>query len=104
MRFSPTTVLLGSLIFLSGTAFAAMTPYRAIAGVEALGLSNATFGLLMGLSAVVSAAAAVVLGWLSDRVKDRRKILILCAAIGAVAFGLVWIVPSPTVLPLSLFC
>ena len=43
-----TTLLAGS-IFLSGAAFAAMTPYRASVGVETLGLSNATFGLVMAV-------------------------------------------------------
>lgn len=93
----PTGGLLASTIFLSGMAFAAMNPYRAVAGVDMLGLSNATFGLIMGLSAVVSAAAAVALGWLSDRVADRRSIMFLCAAMGIFAFGLVWAFQTPLV-------
>ena len=92
-----TSALLAGTIFLSGAAFAAMTPYRAVAGVEILGLSNAGFGLIMGLSAVVSAFTAVALGWLSDRVTDRRVILLLCAAMGILAFGLVWVFQTPLV-------
>ena len=56
-----------------------MTPYRAIVGVETLGLSNAAFGLVMALNALGGSAIAVLLGWLSDKVKDRRLLVLLCA-------------------------
>lgn len=46
------TGLLATNIFLSGAAFATMNPYRAIVGVETLGLSNAAFGLIMALNAL----------------------------------------------------
>lgn len=97
------TSLLAANIFLSGAAFAAMTPYRAIVGVEALGLTNADFGLVMALNAVGSALAAVTLGWISDKVRDRRLLLVLCALAGAVAFGLVWAVRTPLVFIVT-FC
>ena len=89
-----TTLLAGS-IFLSGAAFAAMTPYRAIVGVETLGLSNAIFGLVMGLNGIAGALIAVVFGWLSDRVEDRRVLLLQAAILGAVGLGLVWWLRSP---------
>ena len=56
------TGLLATNIFLSGAAFAAMNPYRAIVGVETLGLSNAAFGLIMALNALGGSAIAVLLG------------------------------------------
>lgn len=62
------TSLLATNIFLSGAAFAAMNPYRAIVGVETLGLSNAAFGLIMALNALGGSAITVLLGWLSDKV------------------------------------
>jgi MFS transporter, SET family, sugar efflux transporter len=97
------TSLLAANIFLSGAAFAAMAPYRAIIGVESLGLTNAEFGLVMALNAAGSAVAAVSLGWLSDKVRDRRILLVFCAVMGAVAFGLVWAVQTPVVY-ISAFC
>lgn len=97
------TGLLATNIFLSGAAFAAMTPYRAIVGVDSLGLSNATFGIVMALTAVGSACAAVALGWLSDKVADRRILIFLCAVMGVVAFGLVWAIQTPVVFVLA-FC
>lgn len=93
-RLKITTLLAGS-IFLSGAAFAAMTPYRAIVGVETLGLSNAMFGLVMGLNGIAGALIAVIFGWLSDRVEDRRVLLLLAAILGAVGLGLVWWLRSP---------
>lgn len=95
MTNSRITGLLATNIFLSGAAFAAMTPYRAIVGVETLGLSNAAFGLVMALNALGGSAIAVLLGWLSDKVKDRRLLVLLCAIGGALGFVLVWAVRTP---------
>ena len=89
------TGLLATNIFLSGAAFAAMNPYRAIVGVETLGLSNAAFGLIMALNALGGSAIAVLLGWLSDKVQDRRLLVLLCAIGGALGFVLVWAVRTP---------
>jgi MFS transporter, SET family, sugar efflux transporter len=97
------TGLLATNIFLSGAAFAAMTPYRAIVGVDALGLSNAAFGTVMALTAVGSACASVALGWLSDKVADRRILILLCAVMGVIAFGLIWAIQTPFVFVLA-FC
>jgi MFS transporter, SET family, sugar efflux transporter len=97
------TGLLAANIFLSGAAFAAMTPYRAIVGVDSLGLSNAAFGTVMALTAVGSAFASVALGWLSDKAADRRILILLCAAMGVVAFGLIWAIQTPFVFILA-FC
>jgi MFS transporter, SET family, sugar efflux transporter len=103
LHTSRITGLLATNIFLSGAAFAAMSPYRAIVGVDSLGLTNAEFGLVMALNAIGSAAAAIALGWLSDKVKDRRVLLFFCAVMGAAAFGLVWAVQTPIVY-VSAFC
>jgi MFS transporter, SET family, sugar efflux transporter len=97
------TGLLATNIFLSGAAFAAMTPYRAIVGVDSLGLSNAAFGLVMALTAVGSACASIALGWLSDKVADRRILIFFCACMGIVAFGLIWAIQTPLVF-IAAFC
>lgn len=95
MHFSRVAGLLATNIFLSGAAFAAMTPYRAIVGIEALGLSNATFGLVMALNAIGGSLIAVFLGWISDKVEDRRTLVLLCAVGGVLGFGIVWAVRTP---------
>ena len=103
MQTRRVTGLLATNIFLSGAAFAAMTPYRAIVGVDELGLSNAAFGTVIALTAVGSACASVALGWLSDKVADRRILILLCAVMGVVAFGLIWAIQTPFVFVLA-FC
>jgi SET family sugar efflux transporter-like MFS transporter len=94
MRLSPVTTVLGANIFLTGASFAATAPYRAIAGVETLGLSNAVYAIVMALNAIGGAAAAVALGWLSDRVGDRRWLVLICAVAGGLGFILVWTVQT----------
>lgn len=89
------TGLLALNIFLSGAAFAAMTPFRAIVGVEVLGLSNFAFGVIMAFNALGGLMIAVGLGWLSDRVQDRRVLVLVCAIGGALGFCLAWMVQTP---------
>ena len=81
--------LMAANIFLSGVAFAAMTPYRAIVGIEVLGLGHAAFGLVMALNALGATGISVLLGWLSGKVSDRRVLVLLCAIGGAAGFLLV---------------
>ena len=82
-------------IFFAGAGNAATFPFRAIIGVEALELSNMTYAAVMAINAFAGAAAGVALGWLSDKINDRRWLVILCALVGAVGFWLVWAWQSP---------
>ena len=91
---SPVTAILASCLFLTGLAAAAITPYRAIVGVETLGLSNFQFALIVGLGGVGTAIASFVLGTISDRAADRRRLVLLCAAVGCLGYAMVWFVPS----------
>lgn len=95
MQFDRVTGYLATNIFLSGAAFAATAPYRAVVGIDVLGMSNATFALVMALNALGGAITAVVLGWLSDKAKDRRVLVWLCALIGAIGFIIVWSLQTP---------
>ena len=95
MRPHRVALITGINIFFTGVAFASMTPYRAIIGIDEIGLSNADFGLIMALNAVGGALISVFLGWLSDRVSDRRIILLLCAFGGMFGFGIAWLVRNP---------
>ena len=49
-----------------------------------------TYAAVMAINAFAGAAAGVALGWLSDKINDRRWLVILCALVGAVGFWLVW--------------
>ena len=95
MRTAAVTPLLASTVFLSGVAFAAITPYRSVVGIEDLGLSNQLFAVVMALNAIAGALTSLFIGWLSDRLDDRRKLVILCAMAGVVAFAVLWLVRTP---------
>jgi SET family sugar efflux transporter-like MFS transporter len=92
---SPVMGILSLNIFFAGAGNASTFPFRAIVGVEVLGLSNMTYAVVMAINAFAGAAAGVALGWLSDKINDRRWLVILCAFVGALGFGLVWLWQSP---------
>jgi len=87
---SRVTTLLAGNIFFSGVTFAATLSYAGIVAIEHLGISNAMYSVLLVASALVSAVASVVLGYFSDRVRDRRIIALGCAAAGALGYGAVF--------------
>ena len=102
---SPVMGILSLNIFFAGAGNAATFPFRAIIGVEALELSNMTYAAVMAINAFAGAAAGVALGWLSDKINDRRWLVILCALVGAVGFC--WSRPGrarlPSLLP-TVYC
>jgi MFS transporter, SET family, sugar efflux transporter len=60
-----------------------------------LGIDNASYALLMTVSSIVGALASVALGYLSDKVRDRRLIVIVCGLLGALGFGLIYTLRTP---------
>ena len=88
------TALFCLCLFLAGVAFAAVAPYRGIVAIEQLGLSNATFALILTIGSVIGAGMALVLGYLSDRARDRRILVLVTALAGALAYGLLYAFPS----------
>jgi SET family sugar efflux transporter-like MFS transporter len=90
----PVTAFFGASLFFSGVTYASTLPYGAIVGIETLGLPHATYALLLMIGSLVSVPTAVALGWLSDRVPDRRLIVIFCALMGALGWGLVFVFRS----------
>lgn len=90
----PVTAILGSSLFLIGMSAAAVAPYRAIVAIEHLGMTNALYALVMTLGSVGTAVASLVLGYFSDRVPDRRQLIVGSALLGVFAYGLVYFAPS----------
>lgn len=88
------TGLMASSLFLTGLSAASTTPYRSVVAVEGLHLSNATFAMVMTFNALATAVSSVVLGALSDRVGDRRVLVMISAAMGGLAYGLIFLVPG----------
>lgn len=90
------TGLLATSLFLSGLSSSVITPYRAVVAVEALNLSNDTYAAIITFNAVATALASLVMGHLSDRIGDRRRLVIFSAMMDGLAYGLIWLIPGKT--------
>jgi SET family sugar efflux transporter-like MFS transporter len=87
----PVLGLIGTSLFFTGITYASTLNYGAIVGIDNLGIPNAMFSVLLMASSLVSALASVILGYVSDKLPDRRHLVILCALMGALGFGLIFI-------------
>lgn len=94
LSFTPITVLLGVAIFLIGITAASVNPYRGILAIDNLGMSNDTFALVLTFGSIAAAIGSVIMGYVSDRVNDRRKLVIGAALAGAIAYGLIFFVQT----------
>ena len=92
---APVTALIGTGVFFTGVGFASTLSYGAIAGIETLGISNASYALLLMVSSLVGAAMSVTFGYVSDRVRDRRVLMLGCALMGALGFALIYFFRTP---------
>lgn len=86
----PVTASLSLGQFFTGITYAATLNYGAIVGIDTLGIPNGLYSLLLMVFSLASAGASVVLGYISDRVSDRRIIVLGTAVMGALAFGIIF--------------
>ena len=86
----PVTTLIGTSLFFTGVTYAATLNYGAIVGIDTLGIPNAVYSMLLMAASLVGAAASVILGYVSDKLPDRRILVIACALLGALGFGLIF--------------
>jgi SET family sugar efflux transporter-like MFS transporter len=86
----PVTAMLGASVFCSGVTFAATMPYGAIVGIETLGLSNEHYAALVSISSIVGAVVTMLIGYASDRLPDRRILVLIAAVAGATGMGLIY--------------
>ena len=63
-------------IFLYGTASAASLPYQSLIGIKDLHLGNSVFAVVTFLASLVSVLASIGVGVVSDRLQNRRPLLI----------------------------
>ena len=91
----PVTALLSGSLFFTGITWASTLPYAGIVAVDVLGIDTGSYALLMTISSLVGALASVGLGYFSDKVRDRRLLVIGCALMGAIGFGLIYALRSP---------
>jgi SET family sugar efflux transporter-like MFS transporter len=89
-RIWPVTALIGTSLFFTGITYASTLNYGAIVGIDTLGIPNATYALLLMASSLAGATASVVLGYISDKISDRRILVIGTALMGALGFGIIF--------------
>jgi predicted MFS family arabinose efflux permease len=90
----PVAAILGTNLFLIGISSASIAPYRAIVAIDNLGISNSVYAVIMTLTSVATAIVSLVLGYFSDRIPDRRLLVIACAVLGGLAYGLIYLYPT----------
>src|SRR5690606_8700766 len=91
----PVTAFMSASLFFTGITYASTLPYAGIAAIDVLGMSDGAYALILTVSSLVSAAAAVALGHLSDRIGDRRLLVIATALLGALGYGLIYVARNP---------
>jgi SET family sugar efflux transporter-like MFS transporter len=90
----PVTALLGANMFFSGVTYAATMPYASLVGVDTLGMSPGFFAMVMSSGAIVGTFVSLGLGYLSDKLRDRRFLVLITALAGVLAHGLIYLFPS----------
>lgn len=90
----PVTVLLGTNMFFSGVTYAATLPYASLVGVETLGMSPAFFASVMSTGAIFGTFVSLGLGYLSDKLRDRRLLVLMTALAGVLAHGMIYLWPT----------
>mgnify|MGYP001342044837 CR=1 FL=1 len=90
----PVTALLGASMFFSGVTYAATMPYASLVGVDTLGMSPGLFAAVMSTGAIVGTFVSLGLGYLSDKLRDRRILVLVTALAGILAHGLIYALPS----------
>ncbi|WP_281428465.1 MFS transporter [Rhizobium croatiense] len=82
------TVTLVALAF----TYASTVPYQSIIGINELGLTNGTYSALVFFSAIVNVTTSLTLGIWSDRLKERRPLVLALSVAGMLGFGSIAII------------
>ena len=90
----PVTALLGTSMFFSGVTYAATMPYASLVGVDTLGMTPGFCAAIMSCGAIFGTFVSLGLGYLSDKLKDRRLLVLITALAGILAHGLIYLFPS----------
>jgi SET family sugar efflux transporter-like MFS transporter len=101
-RRMPVTALLGTSMFFSGVTYAATLPYASLVGVDTLGMSPGWFATILSVGAILGTIVSVVLGYVSDRLPDRRLLALITAVAGIAAHGLIYLWPTQWALAISM--
>ncbi len=78
-----------TLIALAFT-YASTMPYQSIIGINELGLSDRAYSGLIFLAAAVNVCTSLTLGIWSDKLSDRRPLVLALSVSGMLGFGLIY--------------
>jgi SET family sugar efflux transporter-like MFS transporter len=87
----PVLRMIGAATMLFGVFASSLEPYKSLLGISVFGLSDGEYAILLVASLMISVAAAVWVGIVTDQ-RPSRKPMALLAGLGAVTgTALVWI-------------
>ncbi|KRB01181.1 hypothetical protein ASD83_06570 [Devosia sp. Root685] len=81
-------------MFFSGVTYAATMPYASLVGVDTLGMSPGWFASVMSVGAVLGTFVSLGLGYLSDKLPDRRLLVLITALAGVIGHGMIYLWPT----------
>ncbi|MBB3592157.1 MFS family permease [Rhizobium sp. BK529] len=87
------TVTLVALAF----TYASTVPYQSIIGISELGMSDGAYSALVFFAAVVNVAVSLTLGIWSDRLRERRPLVLALSVAGIFGFGSIALIHSPAI-------
>lgn len=91
----PVTAFIAASLFFTGVTYASTLPYGGIAAIDGLGMSNATYAWVLMAGSIIGATASVVLGFVSDKLHDRRRLIIITALLGALGNAVIYLFRDP---------
>ena len=71
--------------------YASTLPYQSIIGINELGMSDGSYSLLVFFAALMNVATSLTLGIWSDRLGDRRPLVLVLSVCGILGFGSIFI-------------
>lgn len=89
-----------TLVVLAFT-YASTMPYQSIIGINELGMSDGGYSALVFVAALVNVASSLTLGIWSDRLKERRPLVLALSVAGILGFGSIALIHSAPVFVFS---
>lgn len=92
----PTLRLAACAVALFGALVASIAPYNSLIAIELFGFSDAAFSVVLMIGAILSVAAGIWIGILTDRTASRRQVALWTTVLGVLAAGLIVLAPNRT--------
>lgn len=98
----PALRVYGILMFIFACANSAVMPYRSLMAIDALGMSEQAFSLLVFFVTVANLTVGVSIGIFSDFAGNRKRLMAIFAVIGTIGSGLIWLFPTVWAMSLAM--